>query len=364
VAAVLAVALAAVSFIHFREAPPEARLMITSILPPENTSFDFAGGSAYSQLALSPDGRRIVFPARGTDGEIQLWVRPLDSSAAQMLVGTEGGMFPFWSPDSRSIAFFADGKLKRIEVTGGPALILAEAPLPFGGSWSPQGVIVFAPNMIGGSLQRVAADGGVATAATTFQPDHSYDHHLPWFLPDGRHFLFTDQTEAGAGKAMLRIGALDSPEVKTIGPVTSHAVYSSGYLLYLRENALMAQPFDEKRLEVAGEAQSVAEHVWSASTGPSNVALFSVSREGLLAYETGEAANSRQLTWFDRSGKRLGMLGDAGEFGAVDFSPDRKSVAVTRRGQNNDIWIYDVARGLATRHIQPRFPPGGPDLVS
>ena len=319
--------------------------MTASIEPPENTNFDFSG---FNTPALSPDGRRIVFPARGADGKTQLWVRPLDSPAAQPLAGTQGARQPFWSPDSRSVAFFADGKLKRMEISGGPALTVADVSVPFlAGSWSPGGIILFAAG--GLPLQRVAAGGGAPAPATTLIPSHDFYNYSPWFLPDGRHFLFGDKTQQSGNDVMLRIGALDSREVKTIGPASSsNAVYSSGYLLFLRENTLMAQPFDEKRLATTGDAVPVAEQVRSIDPGRSAVGVFAVSQEGLLAYQSGPVG-SQQLTWFDRSGKPLGTLGDAGEISSVDFSPDRKRVAVTLRGQNYDIWIYEVARGVPAR---------------
>jgi hypothetical protein len=188
VVALLFVIAAPVLFVHFRETPPEARLMSTRINPPENTNFDFGGG-VYCPPALSPDGRQIVFRARAADGKSRLWVRSLDSATAQPLAGTEGARHVFWSPDSRSIAFHANTKLKRIEVSGGPARTLADAVSFTCGSWSPQGIIIYAPGI--GPLQRVAARGGGGpTPATTLTPGHNYRHYYPWFLPDGRHFLF------------------------------------------------------------------------------------------------------------------------------------------------------------------------------
>jgi serine/threonine protein kinase/Tol biopolymer transport system component len=361
-------ALAAVSFVHFRETRPEAHMIIASINPPENTSF-------VDMPALSPDGRRVVFSAREPDGKTQLWVRPLDSPSAQRLAGTEAGFSelpghycPFWSPDSRSIAFFADRKLKRMDASGGPALTLAETPFPSGGSWSPEDVIVFAPTFYG-SLQRVAAGGGVPRVATTPEPGHNSSHLWPWFLPDGRHFLFADHTEAGSTSFMLRIGALDSPDVKTVGPADSHVVYSSGYLLYVRENALMAQPFDEKRLAVTGEAKPVAEQVVGAFFSSGIPSIFSAAQNGLLVYQTG-MGSQKQLTWYDRRGKPVGILGDPGAFWSVEFSPDHKSLAVTLRGQSDDIWIYDVARGVPTRFTSsqaanrdPVWSPDGRSIV-
>jgi Tol biopolymer transport system component len=344
VSAVLAVALAAVSFVNFRQIPPDTPLLITSVLPPENTDFDF---DRYNAPALSPDGRRIVFGVRGANGTSELWMRPLDSPAAQPLAGTEGATFPFWSPNGRAIAFFADGKLKRIDVAGGAARTVCDTPGGYGGSWSPQGVIVFAER-ISQTLQRVAAGGGVATPATTLDAAHEIAHLFPWFLPDGRHFLFTVQAQLASTDVTLRVGALDSQEVKTIGPASFNTIYSSGYLLYLRGNTLVAQPFDDKRLVTTAAAAPIAEHVRTLLGGTINLGLFSVSPEGLLAYQAGPAG-SQQLTWFDRGGKPVGTLGDPGNFWSVEFSPDRKVVAVTRFDQNQDIWLYDVARGLPTR---------------
>jgi serine/threonine protein kinase len=344
VSAVLAVALAAVWFVHFRQTPAETPLLITSILPPENTDFDFDRNSA---PALSPDGRRIVFGVREADGKTQLWMRPLDSPAAQPLTGTEGAWFPFWSPDSRAIAFFADGKLKRIDVAGGAARTVCDAPTAYGGSWSPQGVIVFAEG-IGHQIQHAAAGGGVATPATTLDATHEQAHLFPWFLPDGRHFLFTVQAQLASADVTLRVGTLDSQEVKTIGPASFNTTYSSGYLLYLRGNTLVAQPFDDKSLVTTAAAAPIAEQLRTLFGGTIMVGVFSVSPEGLLAYRAGPAG-SQQLTWFDRGGKPVGTLGDPGNFWSVEFSPDQKMVAVTRFDQKEDIWLYDVARGLPTR---------------
>jgi eukaryotic-like serine/threonine-protein kinase len=343
-AAALLVALAALAFIHFREGSHEPPLITTSILPTENTSFDFS--TDFDPPALSPDGRRMVFGARGA--KKQLWVRSLGSITAQPLAGTEDAKFPFWSPDSRSVGFFAEGKLKRMDIAGGPALALASAPTPFGGTWSPAGVIVYCAD-VSGPLQRIPAGGGAPVPATTMGGNH-WAHRTPWFLPDGRHFLYSDQASAGLADVTIRIGSLDSKEVETVGPASSAALYSSGYLLYLRQDTLIAQPFDEKRRITTGDAMPVAEHVWSMlSFSQRLLGVFSVSREGLLVYQTGETNTEHQLTWFSRNGKRLETLGEPGDFRGLDLSPDGKTVAATRLSGNTDIWTYDVARLLASR---------------
>jgi dipeptidyl aminopeptidase/acylaminoacyl peptidase len=275
-------------------------------------------------------------------------VRPLDSPTAEALAGTEAPMQPFWSPDSHSIGFFADGMLKRIDVTCGPVITLAKAPIPWGGSWSPEGVIIFAGT--NGALQRVAATGGVPTEATSLEHDHR-SHHFPWFLPDGRHFLLTARTQLMSTDEVVCLGSLESREVRPIGVEAGalNVAYASGYLLYMREYTLMARPFDQKRLATSGDAVPLAEQVNSVFPGDARMGIFSVARDGLLAYQAGPTATGQELTWFDRSGKPAGTLGEPGEFWSVDFSPDHKRVAVTLRGQNDDIWIYDVARALPTR---------------
>src|ERR1700675_2686459 len=184
-AGIAVVATLGLAFLYFRETPPEAPVLRMSILPPDNTTPDFPNGMGLP--ALSPDGKRIVFGAQTSDGKAPLWVRSLDALTAQPLAGTEAAAFPFWSPYSRFVAFFADGKLKKIDASGGPALTLADAPLGRGGSWSRDGVIIFAPANTGGSLLRVSSAGGAAI------PIHGVQGRMPWFLPDGRHFFYQSQ---------------------------------------------------------------------------------------------------------------------------------------------------------------------------
>jgi Tol biopolymer transport system component len=341
------------AMVHFREKPAEQPVVCVALGPPEKTAFTPFGGVPTPAL-VSPDGRRIVFSATNSaDGKAQLWVRALDALAAQPLPGTEGGVPQFWSPDSRTIAFAAGGKLRKIDAGGGPPLTLADAPGARGGSWSPEGVVVFAPNQTG-PLMRVAAAGGATAPATKLDAAHDdVTHRFPWFLPDGRHFLF----EAGAASsvrehAAVRIGSLDSLESKVLLEADTNAIYSQGYVLFLRETTLMAQPFDAKRLALAGEAAPVAEQVQHMFTTVSQwYGLFSTSGTGLLAYQAGAGSDNLRLTWMDRSGKRVSTVGDPADLGTMQISPDLKSAAVTvteDKGKS-DIWIYDLARGLRTR---------------
>ncbi len=345
VAALLALVAAGLALVHFRETPPEAQAVTTTILPPDGAAFDFATNPNLPMI--SPDGRRLVFGARSADRKTQLWVRPLNSRTAQPLAGTESARFPFWSPDSKSIGFFSGGKLKTIDVAGGPPLTIADAPIGHGGSWSPEGVIVFSSNETG-PLQRVPASGGTAGPATTLGATADHSHRFPWFLPDSRHFLFED-FQPNNNEVSIQVASLDSKESKMVARTSSNAIYADGRLLFLRENTLMTQPFDVKRLAITGDAVPVAEQVGSVTVDA--VGLFSAASTGLLAYQAGAGAGNTSLTWFDRSGKPEGTLGDAGDFRTLEFSPDRKSLAasVVDASGNRDLWIYDVARGLRTR---------------
>jgi eukaryotic-like serine/threonine-protein kinase len=353
VAALLGVALAGVSFIHFREAPPEARVVNATLLPPDGAEFDFNNPNALP--ALSPDGTRIVFGAKPKDGKTQLWLRRLDSSVAQPLPGTEGADFPFWSPDSRWVAFGQERKLKKIDVQGGPPVALTDLAAQFrGGSWSPAGVIVFAVNNTGSPLQRVSAAGGMPVPATTLEPGKGSSPHMyPWFLPDGRHFLYTSRQD---GDIPVRVGSLDEPGKlgKVVAQAHSNVVYAQGHLLYLREDTLMAQPFDADRLVTTGEAAPLAEGV-PTFRQPSRGAGFTVSANGVLLYQSGVAGSRPRLVWKDRQGKVLGNLGEpSGRIYDTVLSPDGKSLAVSLRESSrinlpSDIWIYDIARGIPTR---------------
>jgi eukaryotic-like serine/threonine-protein kinase len=370
-AALFAVSTAALAFVHFREKPPVARVVNATLLPPDDTEFDFRGALALP--ALSPDGTRIVFGARAKDGRAQLYLRRLDSPAAQPLPGTEGAAFPFWSPDSRWVGFGQIDKLKKIDIQGGPPVTVTDvAEGSFrGGSWSPQGVIVFGTNA-GGSILRVAAAGGKVDRATIPEPAKGSarppNFVYPWFLPDGRHFLYTSQQP---GDIPVRVGSLDEPGKpgKVVAQAQSDAVYAQGHLLYLRENTLMAQPFDPNRLETTGEALPLAEGV-PTFVQPSRGAAFTVSAGGLLAYQSGATRSQSRLVWKDRQGKTLGTLGEApGQIANLTLSPDGKRLAVSMVDNastaNSNIWIYDTARGIPTRFTfgstVDRFPVWSPD---
>jgi Tol biopolymer transport system component len=349
VAAVLLVALAAGAFTYFRRAPQDVQTMRFFVSPPETERLTLTGptasGAFVGPLAVSPDGTRIAIVATSADGKLQLWVRSLDTLTAQALAGTEGAFQPFWSPDSRFLGYFAGGKLKKIEVSGGPPVILCDAPDPRSGTWNRDGVIVFGPTPTS-ALQRVSAAGGVPTAVTTLGQGE-IAHVRPFFLPDGRHFLYRATTGPGGGP--IYVGSLDSPERKfLLNADSANAVYSQGHLLFMRETTLMAQPFDAQRLVLTADAFPVAENIQAfASTTPSGV--FSASENGVLVYQTGIGAAGSQLVWFDRTGKEISALGDTAPYSDLELSPDGKRVSVSIQTNLRDIWVYDVARGLRTR---------------
>ena len=341
-AAVTTVAALAVSVVHFREIKEQPRLFKMTVLPPEKAEYH----DQYSIPAVSPDGLRLAFVAT-KEGNEQLWVRDLDSLAARALPGTGGASYPFWSPDSRTIAFFADGKLKKIEAAGGPALILCDVFSARGGTWSKKGVIVWGG--FGTGTFRVPAAGGSATVVTApGKASGAGDHRFPWFLPDGRHFLYTDTVSNGAESGVY-VADLESKDRKRVVAADSNAVYSPpGYLLFLRERTLMAQPFDAGRLQTTGDAVPIADQVDSQSTKAQN--QFSISQNGVLAYTSGRDGGGALLTWFDRSGKVTGTLGTPNALSWGAISPDGKTVAVQRIDQGlRDIWLHDLARGTASR---------------
>ncbi len=351
----IAIVIAAVgwgAFAYLRRAPESAQPVRFFISPPASGQLAMtattASGAVVSPLAVSPDGRQIAIIATGSDGKSQIWVRSLDTLAAQALAGTEGAFQPFWSPDNRFIAFFADGKLKKIEVSGGPPISLCDAPDPRAGTWNRNGVILFAPTPTS-ALQKVSASGGVPTPVTALGQDETV-HMRPFFLPDGQHFLYRPSTGPGGGPSY--VGSLDSAERKFLFNADStNVVYSQGYLLFLREATLMAQPFDAQRLALTGDAFPIAENIRDSGTANS-AGIFSLSENGVLVYQTGAAAAGNQLLWFDRAGKQTGTLGDPALYSDLELSPDEKRASFTmldasRKG--TDIWIYDLARGLRTR---------------
>jgi Tol biopolymer transport system component len=335
VAAVLGIvagALAATALQHLRATPP----------PEMRTDINTPATSQPAPFALSPDGRQIVFVVSGEDGQQRLWLRSLSATSAQPLAGTEGASLPFWSPDSRSVGFFANGELQRLDLGGGAPRRLAAASNGYGGAWNADGVIVFAPSFFA-PLSRIPATGGSAVAATRLAATQ-VSQGVPVFLPDGRHFLFTalgSSPETGG----IYLAALGTTDVQRLVSAFSSVAYlPPGWLLWIQQNgSLVAQRLDLKRQRLTGEPVTIADGVTIA---PDGVAAFSVSATGLVAYRTAGGRARRQLTWFDRAGKPLGVLGDPDETTSYSsVSPDGQRAAVARDVQGNeDIWLLDGTR--------------------
>lgn len=333
-------------WVYFRRAavvqPPEASRFIIPL--PEKAL-------TIGPPVLSPDGRRLVFRLNTDDGKELLWVRPMASLDAQPLNGTEGGTQPFWSPDNRSIGFFAGGKLKRVDVSGGPPQTLCDVPgNNQGGTWSRDGVIVFAQGLSDG-LYRVPASGGASVRIT--EVDAARDelgHAWPYFLPDGLHFLYLARSTQLENSAIY-VGSLDSKDTKRLLQAHSSIAFAPpDYLLFVREETLMVQRFDAERLELTGEQLPVAEQT---TRNPVNGrAFFSVSQNGVLAVRTGDLVRN-QLIWFDRTGKQVGTITPPGNYNAPSLSFDEKRVAVSRidfqTTTASDIWVIDLDRGAETR---------------
>ncbi len=342
IAALAVLAVGGLAFVHFREAPPEARVVRSAIPRPEKIA-------RYTDYlpALSPDGRQIAFAAIGEDGRSRLWIRSLDALAARPMDGTEGAEQPFWSPDSRWLGFFADWKLKKIDTRGGPAITLADAPVALGGSWGPKGVILFSPSWR--TVHQISSAGGKAIPVPAAAAVGNLQC-CPWFLPDGEHFLFAAETREGSDSAVkLLVGSLNSTASKVIGEA-ANAAYAQGRLLYLKGNTLVAQPFDDKSLRTIGEPEAVAEGV-ARQQGTFPLGAFAVSSTGMLAYLAAPTrARAPQLTWFDRAGKAVSTIGQPRKFYDIELSPDRKRLAASvADGANIDVWTYDLERDVPAR---------------
>jgi eukaryotic-like serine/threonine-protein kinase len=361
----------ALAAIHFGAANAERQVLHAYIPPPEKSTFAFVGDHT-GPVMISPDGTRLVFAALGPDGRQMLWLRPLGAASSQPLPGTVDAAYPFWSPDSRFIGFFAEGKLKTIGVAGGPAQVLCDAPDGRSGSWNREGTIVFAPNF-NGPLYRVSITGGKPVQVTELDASQQENsHRWPQFLPDGRHFLFFARSQQPAVTGTY-VGSLDSKERKSLLRNPTNLVYAApGYLLFVRENTLMAQAFDYKHLSPSGDVAPVAQGV--LLNVPYGRAVLSASDNGVLAYGGApSAAEPSRLRWLDRTGKQIGAVGDPGTYANPRLSPDGTKLAVAIVDASRaatDIWIYDLVHEGKTRltfdsslNFMPIWSPDGGQVV-
>ena len=328
-------------------APAASQVVSFAVYPPEKTAFSTPIGITLNvpQFALAPDDRTLVFTAGAMGERPLLWRRPLNEVTAEPLPGTEDAQDPFWSPDSRWIAFFAEGKLKRISAAGGAVQVIASSIRDArGGTWGQDNTILFANGT--DPIQRVNASGGQPTPLPTLSQDESAPRY-PVFLPDGRHFVYLS---LGVHRqTSLYAVSLDDMRSHAVVAINSSAVYArTGYLLFVQANTLFAQPFDQADLKVTDQPMLIAEHAGHISTFKSAV---SVSDTGTLAW-AGTLSPGGRLTWFDRGGQSLSSVGPEGYYADFRLSPDEKALAVSMldaRTGNIDVWIYDLLRGSSNR---------------
>ncbi len=367
-AGLVTLVLAALAFFYFRQTPSPANTFRFTIAPPEHSSMH--------SFAVSPDGRLLVIAA-SVNGKEQLWLRPLDALQAQPMPATDDATFPFWSPDSRYIAFFAQGKLKKVAASGGPVESLCTVTNAAGGSWGRGDVIVFSPSGAGPEgMERVPASGGATS--DVFKTKGMYRY--PAFLPDGRHFLYTNVLSIDKSDGIY-VASLDGSENRRILADVSVALFApsapasrAGHLIFVRDNNLMAEPFHKTNEWASGDAFPVADGVYTGAASATGFALVTASENGVLVYGPGNGAGGvTQLVLFDRTGKPPVPLGSPGMVNTPALSPDEKVVAYARQNPNYsaeyNLWLWDIARATETRFTTggtgglPSWSPKGDRIV-
>ena len=367
--AVLALVVIALAVALWRNRRPEtaAAPVRLSILPPDGYQFEFVNG--VGTPAISPDGTMIVFTAT-KDGKRRLWLRRLETADAQPLAGTDEAINPFWSPDNRSIGFFSDDKLKRLDITGGAPVVICDAPIGRGGAWNADGTILFGGRAT--PIMRVQASGGEPPVAVT-ELDVSKGettHRWPVFLPDGRHFLYlAARGGAATPDNSICLGSLEQKMHKQLLVSPAQGLFLNGYLLFVRRSGaltqLNAQRFDEEKLALAGESVALSEQQVDVDAFARPIA--SVSPAGTLVYHSALANLETQLIWYARSGKQLGVVGEPAFYGPFSLSRDGRFVYVGYRATStqSNIWSYDLERGVKTRvtfgDARDSFPVVSPD---
>jgi serine/threonine protein kinase/Tol biopolymer transport system component len=370
VAGVLAVIAtgAAAGWIAHRRAPiAAAPVMKFEVNPPPHSVFSGQPATMPSpQLALSPDGKWLAFVAQMMGGGAMLWVRPISGTAATMIPSTEEAAYPFWSPDSHALAFFSQGKLKRIELPSGVPQILCDAIDPRGGAWSRENVIIFGLNQTG--LWRIPAAGGTRTLITTLATGET-GHRWPAFLPDGQHFVYQARSVRRSDSVIL-VGALDGSERRHLFSSQFGVAYVAGHLLSLAtNNVLSAQAFDITTRALVGEPTAIAQGVGGSTA---NYGSFSASEAGLLAFAPDMDADM-QLAWFNRDGRLIATVGPSRDSADVQLLPDGRSALVTladAKAGTANIWSIDTTTGAASSltfdtsvAAQPVVTPDGREIV-
>lgn len=334
-------------FILHRPAPATSIRMV--INPPDKTQINLTGDNAGPPV-ISPDGLMIAFTATDLNGKTTIWVRPTNSLDARQVKDTDGAIFPFWSFDSRSIAFFADGKLKVVEMSGGPAQVIADAGYGRGGTWGADGIIVYAP-VTQDRLYRINANGGAPTPVTMLDANQHTSHRWPFFLPDGKHFLYLaiNHDSSKSANDTVYYASVDGKVNKPVLKSKSNAIYADGYLLFARNEQLLAQPFNASSGTLSGEPQTLAKDVANdPTTWHIDVAA---ADNGLLLYGTGGGDyGTLELYWVDRGTKKQSTIAKGlTNVNALRLSPQGDRIALEMDNGVSDIWVHDLARGILTR---------------
>ncbi len=332
--------------ISFHKSPAEVRAVRFTVAPPEKQAFP-VNALTPNFLSVSPDGSKLAFVARDPTGNSMLWIRDLDSQTAQPLPGTDDAWAPFWSADSRFIAFTAGASLKKVAVAGGPPQTITASSATGGGTWNRDGVVLLVLGA-GNPILRVPSTGGSATPVTSLDPSRQQRGHAwPQFLPDGRHFLYLAYSENPENDGIYA-GSLDSKETKLVLNANSSPLYSPpGFLLFVRAGTLLAQPFDADRLELKGDAIPIAEGVQFSTT--SGNAVVAVSQNGVLAYRLAPAQAQLKLVWVDRKGAEQPLPIPPHTYRNPRLSPDGQRVAVTIDELGSQDWLLDIGRGTLSR---------------
>jgi serine/threonine protein kinase len=331
----LVLVLTLLTFAIFRQRPNLAHAVRFSFAPPDGISMS-------TFMAFAPDGSTLAFVGTSRDGKDQIWLRRLNAASAERLSGTDGASFPFWSPDSRYLGFFAERKLKVLPASGGPARTLCEVIDGRGASWGSQNIIVFSPHWQGG-LQQISANGGEVRPATKVEEGQD-SHRVPTFLPDGKHFVYY-AGGTNAARMGLYIGSLDGKQGIRLRDADSSAEYADpGLLVFVKDNRLLAQSFDQRSLRLVGDPTPLADSIIYDVDFPQSSA-FGVARTGSIAYRTA-VASGNELVWFDRKGKRLSTLAKPDNYAEPALSHDGRYLAVQR---GRDLIVISVATGATSR---------------
>jgi Tol biopolymer transport system component len=333
-------------FLHRSAAAPLIRTVINL---PEKTHMNLIGDNAGPPV-ISPDGLMIAFAATGPDGKTAVWVRPVDSLEVRQLKDTEGAIFPFWSFDSHSIGFFADGKLKTVELSGGSTQVIAEAGYGRGGTWGADGVIVYSP-ATQDRLYRINANGGTPTPVTSLDINQHTSHRWPFFLPDGKHFFYSaiNHDSAKSGNDTVYYASVDGSVNKPLLKSKSNAIYADGYLLFARNEQLLAQTFNPSSGTLSGEARTLAKDIANdPTTWHMDVAA---AYTGLLLYGTGSGDyGTLELYWVERATKKESKIAEGlTNVNDLRLSPHGDRIALEIDNGVSDIWVHDVVRGIRTR---------------